>query len=79
MQKFLVEIPLSNLLAGNVSVEIFGRFFQILFGSDFSSNMFGKYFVFRVYSGRCFFQVYLVENCSSEILGTDFSANIFGQ
>ena len=56
---------------GEVSLEIFFGYFDI----DLSSNMFGKYVLFRVYFGRCFFQVYLAENCSSGILGADFSAN----
>ncbi len=41
----LVEIPLPNLLAGNVSLEILSyRFFQIFFGSDFPPNFFGYFF-----------------------------------
>ena len=38
----LVEIPLPNLLAGNVSLEILSyRFFQIFSGSDFPPIFFG--------------------------------------
>ena len=41
----LVEIPLPNLLAGNVSLEILSyRFFQIFVGSDFPPNFFGHFF-----------------------------------
>ena len=41
----LVEIPLPNLLAGNVSLEILSyRFFQIFFGSDFPPIFFWVFF-----------------------------------
>ena len=47
------------------------------FGSDFSSMIFGKCFLFRFFFGIfMFFQVYLVENYSSEIFGADFYAEV---
>ena len=67
---FLVEIPLPNLLTGNVSLEILSYIFiQIFFGSDFSSRI-SWYFFSSVFFGKnYFFEVCLADDYSSEILG----------
>ena len=77
---FLVKIPFPNLLAGNVPLEILSyRFLSYFFGSDFSSKIFWYLLSSDFFWEKYLFKVCLVDNYSSEILGTGFCAEIFWQ
>ena len=68
----------SSQFAGNVSLEILPyRFFPIVLGSDFSSKISWYFFSSDFFWKKDLFKVCLVDNYSSEILGTGFSAEIF--
>ena len=70
----------SSQFAGNVSLEILPyRFFPIVLGSDFSSKISWYFFSSDFFWKKDLFKVCLVDNYSSEILGTGFAAEIFWQ